>query len=1087
MIASNLGNYSLCAAVLVAVVGVLAAVYAGRFGSEGALRVARRSIGGVAVLFTICAAALTVCLVGGDFQVDYVQRYTERLLPLGYKLAAFWAGQEGSLLLWGWMLAAMCTIVAAGQGGERDAAEKSITERAVVLAALAATCGFFAALMLIAANPFAPAAHAAADGRGLNPMLQNPGMIAHPPVLFLGYAASTVPFAMMLGALVAGRTDPAWISKIRRWTLATWLFLSIGILLGAQWAYVELGWGGYWAWDPVENASLLPWLTVTALLHSIMPQQQRGMFKVWNVVLVSLTFVLCIFGTYLTRSGIVQSVHSFGASSVGTFFLVFLAVAVLVSVYVLVWRYGMLKYQPALSSMISREGGFMAANWLLLAMMAITAAGTVFPVMAGIFGKESVSPSQGFYNRAVLPLAMALIAIMAVAPMLGSGKPDLRKLGRRFAIPAGVAGLVVGLLLAVWRIGNPWALVAGAAAAVAVTCVVLDFVKIVAQRRVRLNEGWATAAVRVLDSNHRRYGGQVVHLGIMMATIGIVGSSLYNQKETLQLRAGQSAQAAGLTVKLEKIEEITGATLNYDAVEAVVTLTDASGVARPVRPQRRFYKKWEEQASSEVSIQGDLAKDLYVTLAGWEDGGRLVAIQVIVNPLVNWIWIGGIAMAVGGIVCMLPRLEPRAWREGVAEEAEKRVRPAGRPMREAAGVAVVVLAAGLVYAGGAAAGEPATSPSLSDVVLSATAQQGETTKPAELPAGHPPIGGLPAGHPDISGMNAAAPAAVRPSTQPSTIGWLRVQAVQGTKGGAKIGPEPVVVEMYNNGKVLDKVETKLDAGGALLLPNLPTVTPFQPVIRVEYQGLEYQVVGEVMDVEHPRQLVDVRVFEKTEAEPRWQIGMRHLILSPTAMGLQVVEMLSVENPSDRTWTGKLAADGKKGTLALALPAGASGVRPGEGFHEDEIRVIDGRLVSSIPVMPGTIQLQLSYVIPALDGTARVTAVAPAKTDRLRVFVPDDGTKVEASGLEAAGVVNMGRGNTRFYKAGPVEAGQAVAVTVSGITKDKFAAELAEAAAGDAAKPSSGAPKVVGILAAVGLVVGVAAIFLRPVKAAKKGR
>ncbi|MHC4589268.1 MAG: cytochrome c biogenesis protein CcsA, partial [Planctomycetota bacterium] len=321
---SGIGNLSLCAAILVAAGAVLASVASVRFRSPRLLRGARILLALVAVMLTATTAALIAALVNSDFRFDYVASYTERALPLGYKLAALWAGQEGSLLLWAWLLAILCMIAAVGWRTLVG------TEHAVAVAVMALVCGFFGVLLLFAANPFQPVAGMAPpDGRGLNPMLQDPAMIIHPPLLFLGYAGFTIPFALTIGVLVAGRKDNHWIALVRRWLLASWLFLGAGIVLGAWWAYVELGWGGYWAWDPVENASLLPWLTSTALLHSIMVQQHRGMFKRWNVSLIFLTFTLCIFGTYLTRSGVIDSVHAYAGSLLGGFFLVFLVLLAL--------------------------------------------------------------------------------------------------------------------------------------------------------------------------------------------------------------------------------------------------------------------------------------------------------------------------------------------------------------------------------------------------------------------------------------------------------------------------------------------------------------------------------------------------------------------------------------------------------------------------------------------------------------------------------------------------------------------------------------------------------------------------------------
>ncbi len=684
-----LGTFALCAAVLVAVIGLLTSLAAVRFESAPLLRAARLSAFALAGLFAAASAALVWLLLSNDFSIDYIARHSERALATGYKLAVFWAGQEGSLLLWALMVAVMGAVLVIVQSRQAKAIPlhdrpatqptpssghtpgkavlpyasigtvsgvKPLTEPAVAIAVLSLVGGFFAALMLFAASPFAPAEHVMGDGHGLNPMLQNPEMVAHPPMLFLGYAASTIPFALMVGALVARRKDSAWIASIRRWTLATWLFLTIGILLGAQWAYVELGWGGYWAWDPVENASLLPWLTATALLHSVAGQHQRGMFRVWNVVLVSLTFLLCVFGTYLTRSGVVQSVHGFGESAVGTFFLAFLTIVTLATALLVIVRWADLNHGPRLESLVTREGAFAIGNWLFVVMLALTLVGTIFPLISSWIMPQSVSVSGDYYNRAVLPVAMLAIGVMAFGPLLTHHKPTLDKLAPRLVFPLTGAVAAIAALIAM-GILHPWALAGAAVAAIAVACFFEDLVRTAIERSRSHGEMFPLALIKVLDANHRRYGGQVAHLGIVMLMLGIVGSSLYGVKENLSLKPGESATFAGNIIRLEKLQETREA--NYVAVEAVVTLTDARGTVSNILPQKRLYDKAPDQWNSEVAIQTDLKRDLYVSLAGWEENGRMVTIQAISNPLVVWIWIGGIAMSLGGLVCLMPRLSLR--------------------------------------------------------------------------------------------------------------------------------------------------------------------------------------------------------------------------------------------------------------------------------------------------------------------------------------------------------------------------------------------------------------------------------------------
>jgi cytochrome c-type biogenesis protein CcmF len=655
----GIGNLSLCAAILVAAAAVLASVASVRFRSPRLLRSARWLLALVPIMLTATTAALIVALVSSDFRFEYVVGYTERALPLGYKLAALWAGQEGSLLLWAWLLAILCMIAAVGWRHLVG------TEHAVAVAAMALVCGFFGVLLLFAANPFQPIGGVAPpDGRGLNPMLQDPAMIIHPPLLFMGYAGFTVPFALTIGVLVAGRRDNRWIALIRRWLLVSWLFLGAGIVLGAWWAYVELGWGGYWAWDPVENASLLPWLTSTALLHSIMVQQHRGMFKRWNVSLMFLTFILCIFGTYLTRSGVIDSVHAFGGSLLGTFFLVFLVLLGIACVGLFAWRYRLLAPEHDLEGLVSREGAFLAGNVLLLIMMLTTLTGTIFPLLSGPFAGDPITVTPPFYNRVVAPMGILLVGFMALGPVLAFGKAAAGRIARSLMVP-GAGALVVTAVVAITLTTDLWALVCVALTALGTLNVIVDFGRSVSARRRSTGEGLAPAAIRLTDRDHRRYGGQLTHLGMMMIVIGVAGSSLFGVDETLRLSPGETAQVGGYGVTFGALEEVRE--VNFTAAQAAVTLTDPGGGVTSLRPQRRFYDTWKDDPNTEVAIRSTWREDVYVSLAGWEAGGTIAAIQVRINPLVLWIWLGGIVMTAGALLCMLPPLLPRAVRARAAE------------------------------------------------------------------------------------------------------------------------------------------------------------------------------------------------------------------------------------------------------------------------------------------------------------------------------------------------------------------------------------------------------------------------------------
>ena len=667
---ATIGNFALAVAILMAMAAVLACVAAARFDSDRLLGAARWLIGAFATLLSAAVAALTAASLKSDFSIEYVAHYTEGALPLGYKIAAVWAGQEGSILLWAWLLAVLSVLFVATR---RDLKGK---EGAAVVATVAIVCGFFAALLLFSANPFKLTEIVPDDGRGLNPLLQDPAMIAHPPILFLGYAGFTMPFALLIGALVAGRTDNFWIAGTRRWVIASWLFLTAGILLGAQWAYIELGWGGYWAWDPVENASLFPWLSGTALLHSIMAQQHRGIFKKWNASLIVLSFVLCLFGTYLTRSGIIQSVHAFQDSPIGNFFLGFIVVAGLVAALFIVVRRRELVGERELTGLVGREGAFLATNVLLLGMLLVTLIGTLFPVISRTIGDKEVTVGPAFYNKVVAPVGMLLVALMALGPVLTYGDGAARRLVRGAIGP--VLFAMVAVLVAATLAGtrSPWALSAVAIVACGLACVFADLLKSIIAR-VREGENPILALVKLLDSNHRRYGGQLAHLGMLLVIAGMVGSSVYGTKQDFTLTPGQTVSFDGQTMTFKQLIETRHA--NYTAVGAEVVFTAADGTVTSLRPQRRFYDK-SEQPNSEVALSSGWRRDIYLTLAGWENGGAQTAIQVIVNPLVSWIWTGGVVMSIGAIVCLLPRLIPQRA-AAAAEPVGQSRKPRGRRER----------------------------------------------------------------------------------------------------------------------------------------------------------------------------------------------------------------------------------------------------------------------------------------------------------------------------------------------------------------------------------------------------------------------
>ena len=637
------GNVALAVAILASGGSILAAVFGARWGSPTMLRVMRWAIHLTTTGLTFGCAVLLGAILNDDFSLKYVAGYSELALPWAYKLAAFWAGQQGSLLLWAWMVALMSSIAVAM--GRKDPA----TTQAPVAGLLGGGCGFFTIIMLFAANPFELGIVTPADGLGLNPLLQHPAMIAHPPFLFLGYAGFTIPFATILGVLIAGRADNDWVGRVRKWVLSSWMFLTVGIVLGAWWAYVELGWGGYWGWDPVENASLLPWFTGTAMLHSLVSQQQRGMLKIWNAVLAGLTFILCIFGTYLTRSGIIASVHAFSESSIGQFFLVMIALCTGIWVGVILWRRRGLGSERTLEKIFSREGAFIALSSLLLAMMIATLIGTMLPVLTKPFSGESITVGKEFYNHVVVPMGLALILLMGAAPLLRFF--PARGLRRRLILPLTVTCAAI-ILAAVFSEPNWWTVSCAAIGAFGVTCLAEDFVRSILTRLKGRPRGVVVTIAHTLRVNSHRYGGQLAHLGMIMVLAGAAGSGIYGFEQTLSMKQGETADIGRYTLRYDSFDHLEEG--NYIASQATLALLESDGRESMLRPQRRIYNRDNRGTPmSEVAVRSNLRDDVYLSLAGWTNYGETVHIDALINPLMAWMWIGGATMTLGALVCLL--------------------------------------------------------------------------------------------------------------------------------------------------------------------------------------------------------------------------------------------------------------------------------------------------------------------------------------------------------------------------------------------------------------------------------------------------
>jgi cytochrome c-type biogenesis protein CcmF len=583
----------------------------------------------------VAAAVLATALVRHDFSFQYVAAHTNRTLPTQYALSAFWGGQEGSLLLW--------LLVLTGYGALAVALNRRLLRDLVawVVPVLGGIATFFAFVLVAVASPFATQT-APVDGAGLTPSLQNPYMVAHPPMLYLGYVGLSIPFAFAAGALLSGRTDERWIVATRRWTLAAWMFLGFGQLLGSHWAYVEVGWGGYYAWDPVENAALMPWLAATAFLHSVMIQERKGMLKVWNMVLVALAFELSIFGTFLTRSGVVNSIHSFAKSPIGSWFLAFVVISSLFSVALILWRLPLLKARTKLESALSREAVFLYNNLLLVALCLTILWGVVFPIVTQLMKHETRTIGRPYYDFFLRSFGLPLLLLMGIGPLIAWRRTSLRALGRALAWPIAAAAVAGIALVAAGAGSSRPGLIAYTFSAFVLATIAVELV-----RGTRA----AGSLFLLVSRNRRRYGGYVVHAAVVLLALGIAGSSAYGSSTERRLVPGQSVRIAGYTLTYQRIVHPP----NPNAFETRAVFDVKGRWNGTVMSGDNQYRNPPEP-SREVGIKTDWlrAQDLYVIADDVNEKTGVVYVKVLVKPLVNLIWLGGIVFLLGSLVALWP-------------------------------------------------------------------------------------------------------------------------------------------------------------------------------------------------------------------------------------------------------------------------------------------------------------------------------------------------------------------------------------------------------------------------------------------------
>jgi cytochrome c-type biogenesis protein CcmF len=689
---TTFGRSLLIIAFCVSIYSVAAALHGARGGGREWVVSGRRAVYALAAVVTAAVVVLESAFLRSDFSFGLVADNSSTTTPAFYKLTAMWSSQSGSLLLWLWVLSLFSTgALIATRRGHREVAPYATA----VLGAIAA---FFCGLLVFKVSPFTSIANPPVEGAGLNPLLRHPSMMFHPPMLYSGYVGFSIPFAFAIGALAARKLDAEWIRSTRRFSLIAWTFLSIGVLLGARWSYSELGWGGYWGWDPVENASLMPWLVGTAFLHSMMVQEKRGMLKVWNVSLIVATFTLALLGTFLVRSGILDSIHAFGASTVGGYFLALIAVVVVGSTVLVVSRLGDLRSERRIDSLLSRESVFLLNNLLLVGLCFVVFWGTFFPLISEAVTGHKASVGPPWFDRYTVPLAIALVLFAGIGPLLAWRRATFAQLRRVFALPGAVALAVLAFLLLFTDAPESVpSLLMFVFASFTITAVASEYVRGVRSRRLMASESSGTALVSIVRRNRRRYGGYIVHLGIAVVLLGVAASSAFNTQADVRLAPGQTARVGGYDVRYVKpTSGLSAEKIDFGAVLDV--RKDGKRVAL-LRPKRSYFASLDSsmgpigrffrgESTSEVGLKTGLRRDIWTAMQpdlGFLDkpirvGNRRFAdsppqvqafaiagltqaylraappatFRVIVDPMVTWIWVGGLIGLGGALIALWP-------------------------------------------------------------------------------------------------------------------------------------------------------------------------------------------------------------------------------------------------------------------------------------------------------------------------------------------------------------------------------------------------------------------------------------------------
>jgi cytochrome c-type biogenesis protein CcmF len=662
---ANFGYGALVVTFLISLYGIFAAIFGVVKKAPTWVDSARNAMLLTWPLLTLSALSLIYLLVNGHYEIEYVASVTSNSMPLYLRVTALWGGQAGSIVFWTWLMSAFASA-ATLRKWDRD---REFLPWVIVVALV--TLAFFLILTLFVENPFArlwqplsgepikamfqPAGTqliVQSDGRGLNPLLRHPGMIIHPPMLYLGFVSFVMPYAFAIAALVTGRTDDRWIRLTRRWTLVAWLFLSLGLLLGSRWAYDVLGWGGFWGWDPVEIAALMPWLTGTAFLHSVMIQEKRGMLKHWNMVLVILTYDLVIFGTFLTRSGVLSSVHAFAQSAVGPLFFGFIGLTFITSLSLLLNRWNSLKSEAQMTSMLSREALFTLNNLLFMGIFIVCFWGVIFPLISELFTGEKKTVAAVYYQTATGPLFGGLLLLMGVAPLSAWGHSTARTLGRALWKPVVLSFAVIGAVFLA-GVRQPTALLGFWLCALVVGVTLYEFWRGALARHHRWGESLPLALWRLAGRNRRRYGGYIIHLGVVLMALGVIGIVLFQTETQASIPQGQELTLGEFTVKYDSLATFDTQD-GRNVARAVVSIYDKGKYIGELHPRRDFYYESQQQMTI-PGLHSTMAGDLYVLLVDWQPiSSEGATFKIYNNPLVNWLWLGGFVFIFGTLIAAWP-------------------------------------------------------------------------------------------------------------------------------------------------------------------------------------------------------------------------------------------------------------------------------------------------------------------------------------------------------------------------------------------------------------------------------------------------